>query len=264
MRTETSVLLIDGDILCYKAAFTAQDSIDWGDGEEPQILTNLPKAQEILADAIALYRDVLGCPSAFVCISDDRNWRKELWPEYKAHRANQAKPLLLDACKAFLREHYSCLTSPRLEADDVMGIGATANPDAVMVSIDKDMRTVPGKLYNPNRPEEGVVQSTIVEAFKYHMTQTLTGDSTDGYKGCPGIGPKKAEAILGAVPTPKTNNPDTIKEWKKELWTRISKSYEEKGLTEKEALLNARLANILTCGRYDAATSLVKLWSPPR
>ena len=35
-----------------------------------------------------------------------------------------------------------------LEADDALGIYATANPGNVIVSPDKDMRQIPGKLYD--------------------------------------------------------------------------------------------------------------------
>ena len=34
------------------------------------------------------------------------------------------------------------------------------------------------------------------EANYFHMLQTLTGDPTDGYKGCPNIGKVTAEKIL--------------------------------------------------------------------
>ena len=37
-----------------------------------------------------------------------------------------------------------------LEADDAMGIYATLYPDNVIVSPDKDMRQIPGNLYDLN------------------------------------------------------------------------------------------------------------------
>ena len=37
---------------------------------------------------------------------------------------------------------------PTLEADDAMGIYATSNDDCIIVSPDKDMKQIPGTLYN--------------------------------------------------------------------------------------------------------------------
>ena len=61
-----------------------------------------------------------------------------------------------------------------------------------IVSPDKDMRQIPGKLYNLDEmteidPEEG---------RRWHLVQTLAGDQTDGYGGVPGIGVKRAISLF--------------------------------------------------------------------
>ena len=257
----TPLLLIDGDILCYKAAWKAQDSIDWEDGEDCQLIADVKIADRYLDRAVATISEALESESIAVCLSDTVNWRKELWPEYKSNRTNQPKPVLLDHCKSYFRRNYRTYSWPRLEADDVMGIRSTYGPESIIVSSDKDMKTVPGKLYNPDHPEDGVVKISHVDAVYWHMFQTLTGDTTDGYKGCPGIGPVKAKAILDNVDRP--TNSKQFKEWRKELWTRIEETYSEKGQTKQQALLSARLANILTKGQYNPATAKIKPWKPP-
>ena len=42
----------------------------------------------------------------------------------------------------------------------------------------------------------------------------------------------------------------------------IQKAFEDKGLTEEDALLNARLARILTDEDYDSKEKQPKLWTP--
>ena len=45
-------------------------------------------------------------------------------------------------------------------------------------------------------------------------------------------------------------------------WATVVKAFESKGLTEEDALLNARLAKILTHEDYDAKRQEPKLWTP--
>ena len=67
----------------------------------------------------------------------------------------------------------------------------------IIVSDDKDMKTIPGKLYRPTTDEQ--LDITEQEADKHFLMQVY-GDQADGYKGVR-IGPKKAEAILGPAHT---------------------------------------------------------------
>ena len=72
-----------------------------------------------------------------------------------------------------------------LEADDVLGILATepSNEERIIVSIDKDLYQIPAKISKDGKTFEEISEN---EANYWHMMQTLTGDSTDGYSGCPG------------------------------------------------------------------------------
>ena len=130
-----------------------------------------------------------------------------------------------------------------LEADDAMGIYATQHPGNIIVSPDKDMKQIPGKLYNL----EDTITITPEEGAKWHLIQTLAGDQTDGYSGVPGIGVKRAETLF---------NKEGYN------WATVVKAFTDKGLTEEDALLNARLARILTIEDYDTEQQEPKLWTP--
>jgi len=84
------------------------------------------------------------------------------------------------------------------------------------------------------------------DAQRNFYTQVLTGDTTDGYKGIPGIGPKKAEAILGSRPD----------------WGIVIHAYQKAGMTETDAKSQARLARILRWSEWDASEGTLKLWEP--
>ena len=75
----------------------------------------------------------------------------------------------------------------------------------------------------------------------------MAGDQTDGYSGIPGIGVKRAAALL---------DKDGCS------WETVVKAYEAKGLTEEDALLNARLAKILHYEHYDKENGTILYWTP--
>lgn len=250
-----TTLLIDADPLCYRFAFRNAESHDWGDGVTSAV-NDVDVAKAEIAKYIEELYYKLRADHIVLALSDDKaNWRKTIYPEYKANRGE--KPAMIPALREYMFNAWRTFIRPTLEADDVLGILATSNGaipgEKIIVSIDKDLKTVPGKLYNPNHPDDGVVDITEFEADLYHMMQTLTGDRVDNYPGCPGIGPVKAEKILtdadGDGGTP---------------WERVVAAYKSHGATKKDALLNARLARICRASEYDFKKRRVKLWNPPK
>jgi DNA polymerase-1 len=248
-----TTILYDADPLCYRFAFRNTATYDWGDG----VVSNVNDADNACEEIRRHIADVaaeLKADLVVLALSDDKaNWRKALYPEYKANRGE--KPEMIPALREFMQKEWYTFIRPTLEADDVLGILATSGGKIggrkIIVSIDKDMKTIPGLLYNPNHPKDGVVKIVQSEADYNHMFQTLTGDRVDNYPGCVGVGPKKAEKIL------EGENGDT-------LWERVVDAYIEHGLTKKDALLNARLARICRASDYDFKKRRVRLWNPPK
>ena len=140
----TSILLVDGDIIAYKAAASAETPVNWGDG-----LWTLHSYEQDVALHLgeALSKLVIEAPvqDCIVALSDKENYRKQLVPYYKANRAKTRKPMLLNYARDVIRNTYNTIIYRRLEADDVLGILGTANTDTIIWSEDKDLRTVPAK-----------------------------------------------------------------------------------------------------------------------
>ena len=112
-------------------------------------------------------------------------------PDYKGHR-NRKKPCGYKRVINTLRKEYKVIMKPGLEADDSMGIYSTKYPGNIIASPDKDMRQIPGQLYNFD-------ETFTIEAnagATWHLIQTLAGDQTDGYGGVPGIGVKRAATLF--------------------------------------------------------------------
>lgn len=248
-------ILIDGDIIAYQAAAACEQAIDWGDG-----LWTL-HADETLAKStvdakIEKLLDQLGADKAIIALTDGVNWRKQILPTYKANRTDVRKPMVLPVLRQHLIENHNAYLRPTLEGDDILGILAThptlVKGEKIVVSLDKDMKTIPGNHFNMAKPELDVFTITAEEAAYWHMTQTLTGDTTDGYSGCPGIGPVKAEAILK----------NCIKDGKADYWPAVVAAFAKAGLPETEALVQARVARICLHTDYNFKTKKVKLWTP--
>jgi DNA polymerase-1 len=149
-------------------------------------------------------------------------------------------------------EELDGVVRPGLEGDDIIGIMATKDRgravDQIVVSIDKDLKTIPCT-YVRDISQPAVV-ITQQEADYNHLMQALTGDTTDGYSGCPGIGPKRAAEIVQIGSTIADN------------WQRIVQAYASKGLGEEEALRQARVARILRSSDYDFTKKEPILWTP--
>lgn len=84
------------------------------------------------------------------------------------------------------------------EADDMIAAAAVEAKNFVICGVDKDLKQIPGHHYNYNKNE--VFQVLPDEGDLCLAKQVITGDSTDGIKGLPGYGPKKAEKVLAGLP----------------------------------------------------------------
>ena len=180
-----------------------------------------------------------------MCITDHQNFRKELDPLYKSGRKKVRKPLGYKAMVDWAKYNWQWWSEPFMEADDVMGIISTVpGSKAIVVSDDKDLKGVPGRLYRPATDE--LLDITLEQANRQFYIQSLTGDTTDGYIGLRGCGPKTAEKILGTRPD----------------WSLVERAYIKAGQTKEDALLQARMARILRYTDWDEDTGTIKLWEP--
>ena len=235
-------LLIDADFIVYKCCAACETEIDYGE-DVIFVTSNFSDAYNAVVKEIDKIKSAFGgFATPILFFSDSKNFRKKISPDYKGHR-NRKKPCGYKRVISNLRIQHNVIVMKELEADDAMGIYATQHPGNIIVSPDKDMRQIPGKLYDLETSKD----ITAEEGAKWHLIQTLAGDQTDGYSGVPGIGVKRAETLF---------------EKEGYSWATVVKAFTDKGLTEEEALTNARLARILTIDDYDTKQQEPKLWSP--
>lgn len=240
--------LIDGDVVLYEITASCEQAWDWGD-DMWTLHSDFREARQRFDCWVTDLLKLLKLDQSVIALSDKENWRKKVLTTYKANRKGKRKPLIYPVLREYVERVYKCVQYPTLEADDVLGILSTdpsSDSQDVVVTIDKDLKTIPGLHYNPNHPEEGVVEVTLEQADFNHLTQAIAGDPVDGYSGCPGLGPVRAERLLNEQAS----------------WSTVVKAYESKKLSESDALVQAQVARILRHGEYDIVTETVKLWSP--
>lgn len=246
--------LIDGDTLIYEACLANERETEWPD-DIWTLHGDLKEAREQFQRAIREIQDGIGATDIILALSDTQNWRKEVMPTYKANRKSKRKPVTYHPLRAFCHEEYDTFQRPWLEGDDVLGILATHKKfvpgNKVVVSVDKDMKTIPGRHLNYRYAREcgdwDGYNVTVEEAERFHLYQSLVGDAVDGYPGCKGFGPVSADKWFAAQGF---------------NWTAIVAAYVSKGFTEEFALQNARVARILRGRDYDFDKKEVILWHP--
>ena len=243
--------LIDGDIAAYRASAAVFETIDLGDGQKAT-LSDAQAAARIAVDICDTWRKLAKCTRSIVCFSGRANFRKVVLPSYKSNRRGASKPPAYLTTVAAIQDRFDWRLENGLEGDDLLGILLTTDRfigSAICLTADKDLRTVAGRHMNPLK-ETAPVAISEAEGDRWWLTQTLTGDTSDGYVGIPGIGAKKAAVILAGhegIPA---------------LWPRVVTAYANAKLTETDALTQARVARILRRPDYDKSTKEVLLWHP--
>jgi DNA polymerase-1 len=252
-------LLVDADILLFKAAMAAEVEIQWS----PDLWTlhsDPEEVKEVIKKNIIGLEKRLEAEYSILCFSDAVNFRKSVYPDYKGNRRGSRKPLAYAALKEWCLDTFVCEMMPTLEADDVMGIMSTRSPgDYIICSDDKDLQQIPGLYYKATHPTTGLELKAISEheALQYLYTQTITGDPTDGYPGCPGSGPAAAQKALGSIRW----TGDAVA-YHKACWSATTSLYARQNLTPEDALVQLRCAKMLTHTDWDEKNQKVKLFNP--
>lgn len=180
--------LIDGDIICYRVGFAAQN-----DPVEYCLHSVKLSMQSILekfqTDEYKLYLQGPGNYREHVAVTQP----------YKGNRDPNAKPKWYNEIRDYLVEWWNAELVAGRETDDALGCYQYAHKDksTCIVTIDKDLDCIPGWHYNYVKGEMYYVD--LPTANKKFWTQVLTGDTTDNIRGIPKVGPVSAGKIIGAT-----------------------------------------------------------------
>lgn len=212
------IALIDGDIVAYRCAASAEKE-------------NLDVAIWRTDDLIRRILHDTGSDKYEIYLSGHSNFRKTLFPEYKANRT-QPRPRFLEQIRERVVLDWHGIVTDGYEADDGIGISNTnyweQGIPTTICSIDKDLKQLAGKHYNFVKDERDYV--TPLQGLRNFYRQLLIGDVADNIMGVVGIGVRKAPRYI----------PDDLED-EKEMYRVVQELYKDDARLE----LNCRLMWIL-------------------
>jgi len=142
-----------------------------------------------------------------IALDAGNNWRKKLWPKYKATRPEKDALALeqLRLCEQELRdEGFVLVRLDGFEADDVIAsLVASIEGFITILTADKDLLQLLSPLcgmYHLAR-DKHVYEADVVAELGIAPNQVaewlaLTGDASDNVPGVTGVGPKSASKLL--------------------------------------------------------------------
>lgn len=180
------IALIDSDIVAYRVAAAS---------ENETVEVALLRADELMRRI--LHETDATEYKAYLSGSD--NFRKQIYPAYKANRDDKPRPKYLQAVREFLVTEWKASVCDGIEADDALGIeqsrahldlylcefrGLVPRVPTIICSIDKDLLQIEGQHYN------FVKQSAIfvdrMQGLRNFYTQLIMGDRSDNIPGFDG------------------------------------------------------------------------------
>lgn len=273
--TNKILLLVDADLLLYKAGFSSQVELPFNT-VVPLYNTNLQhginyvhnyidKCVDLISKHLGTELNIEEHFNINMCLSSDINFRKVLNPEYKANRKLLGKPIIYNELKTYIMNNFTYKINKNIEADDTIGLlyNKYRHDDTMIPFIcseDKDFFTI---------KDHRIVSVKHKCVFEGNLglnkniplySQIISGDVADNYKGVYGYGNKRAKKLISEYY--ETNLLAT----EFDIWNDcIVPTYIKHGLTIKEALLNARMAYILQQEEdYDYTTKKIRLWKPKK
>lgn len=203
-----TVLLIDANGLAHRAFHSTASNRSYREDGFPTFAIGrfLDLVYEALID---VGRPQCTTHAAAIFDPRSRNWRHEIAPDYKSGRSYDPdlRPQLR-LCRELVKGlGIASVVQTGYEADDLIATYARhaeeAGMGACVVSIDKDLLQLirPGvAVYSPMKrsmvSEDDVLNRFGVMPRAIPCFQALVGDTTDGYAGIPGVGPKTAAELL--------------------------------------------------------------------
>lgn len=198
-----TIYLIDGNSLLYRSYYAVHRLSTTGGFPTNAIYGFLIALRKLMDEAAPGYLGI-------VFDAPGEKMRREVYPDYKAHRKPMPDDLAVQIpkLKEVLRAYrIPLLENARYEADDVLGClaiqAAAAGFETVIVTTDKDLFQLVNettRVFNPAKgilfDEKGVGKTFGVPPGRVVDVLSLWGDPSDNIPGVPGIGEKTAKTLI--------------------------------------------------------------------
>jgi 5'-3' exonuclease len=191
VANKKKTLLIDADLIVYRSCVAVEKDVRWEDNYHV-LYSSFDDVWPNVELAMTRLFERFGTDKHVAALTEGRNFRYDVDPTYKGNRASTRKPLAFSRVREEMEKQYNVVKFEGIEADDILGIFATRDPNTIVCSADKDLKTIPCTLWNGKETRKYDEARSRLQL----LLSGLVGDTADGYPGCPGVGEKKAEVIL--------------------------------------------------------------------
>lgn len=235
---ENKVVIWDFDSMLHHCLYSGKNELgernpEYTEADLEFLQGKLTEMTLKVLNNIEKYYNIIAC---YIFIKGNKTFRKELYPEYKAHRP-PAHPLL-SKLYDYAKVAHQAIESGDMEAEDmVYQVSKKIDNNGIIVYVDHDLLEIPSLFYNyqKNRwhrvTEEGALWN---EYNKY-----VKGESGDNVNLCKGVGQKFFEKTF--------KKGMSVEEYDKSLFTCFMKAYKN---DEKLALENLLLTKRLLGLKY--------------
>lgn len=234
-------LIVDIESYLYKSLSHCEKLIQ--DKTNPKIFYqgyDISLAEKYIDDNIDRLCKTLNTKQFELVVGDVKNFRKILFPQYKANR--KPKPEIYQYVYNLIRDKYGFTSLPYLEGDDTCRIifedeNYKSEYQKVIVSIDKDFYSVPCNFFRDLNNNTIIEKVGEIDAEQHLYYQVLVGDTADNYKGIPNFGDKKYQELIDKK--------------KRLTFENIIKLFLDYGLTKDDMEYNYRCAEIVNQVNYN-------------
>lgn len=180
---------------------TGYSEDDFSIEENPRLVEPLENALHSIKLQVEKIANQEWCSDFRLYLGTSNNFRKTLYPYYKANR-KAGKPIAFNDCYQYAVDKWKdrVIICDGEEAEDRVSIAAFEDytkakkardkeaSSIVVAGIDKDLDMLEGFRFNYDKPELGIWWVDNVAAFRAFCKQMCYGDATDNIKGLEGTG----------------------------------------------------------------------------
>ncbi|WP_428743179.1 hypothetical protein [Tenacibaculum sp.] len=217
------VALIDADSIIHIVAYSyvvPNESVAFLDTEEDKEAARLEmynsmNSEAVLAHIDSFLNDIIVQTESthylgFLGAREGSNTFRHKAAKTKPYKGQRGKtPHWTKYWKPIMVEHmmnkWGFIELFNIEADDAVAMCAThfktGGIDYCVCSPDKDLKQIPGKIYDYKKQEHHFI--TDEDSIRILYSQCLVGDSTDNIGGCPKVGEKSPHLQFPGCNTPE-------------------------------------------------------------